>query len=453
LGLGAAELRHAISTGELSAVEVARTHIDRIGADPLHAWAFFDPKIPLAEAAAVDQARARGDKLGPLAGVPVGVKDIFNTTNMPTQMGSPIWKDFTPGNDARVVYSLRQAGAIVFGKTATAEFAVHALGDTLNPHDPSRTPGTSSTGSAVAIAAGHVPVALGTQTAGSIIRPASYCGIYGYKPSFGLLPRTGILKTTDSLDTVGFMTKSHADLRLVFDTVRVRGLDFPISNAILTDAARQSAPKGRPWRILIARPHTWSATDPRVRDLLETELARWSKALRIELIEMPLPAGTERAHEIHSVIYDKTLAYYFAEEFKQHKLVSPVFSTMIEHGRSITLEAYKAALAQQASLSAEMDALLARVDAVVTLSVAGEPPLRHAPEPDDSCLIWTLCGLPAISVPALTGPSGLPVGIQLVARRFDDYRLLELVEELGRAGLLARAPHPQPPQRRNEALP
>lgn len=442
LGLGAAELRRAIVSGELSAVEVAKACVDRVGADPLHAWAFLDPALPLRDAAAVDAARARGETLGALAGVPVGVKDIFNTSNMPTQMGSPIWKGFTPGNDARVVHYLKQAGAVIFGKTTTAEFAVHALGDTLNPHDAARTPGTSSTGSAVAVAAGHVPVALGTQTAGSIIRPSSYCGVYGYKPSFGLLPRTGILKTTDSLDTVGFIAKTPADLRVVFDVVHVKGQDFPTSDAALSDPARQAAPKDRPWRLGIARPHTWAVTDPRARAALETELARWAKSIRLEIVELSLPPAAADAHEIHAIIYDKTLAYYFAEEYKQHKLVSPVFATMIEHGRATTLDQYKEALARQTALAAAIDATLSDVDAIVTLSVAGEPPLRDAAEPPDSCLIWTLCGLPAISVPVLTGPNGLPIGAQLVARRFNDYKLLELVAELDRAGLLPRAPHP-----------
>jgi Asp-tRNA(Asn)/Glu-tRNA(Gln) amidotransferase A subunit family amidase len=443
LGLGAAELRRAIVSGEVSAVEVTKACLDRVGADALHAWTFIDPAIPLREAAQVDARRARGETLGALAGVPIGVKDIFNTANMPTQMGSPLWKGFTPGNDARVVYYLRSAGAIILGKTATAEFGVHALGDTVNPHAAARTPGTSSTGSAVAVAASHVPVALGTQTAGSIVRPASYCGVYGYKPSFGLLPRTGMLKTTDSLDTIGFIAKAAADLRVVFDVLRVRGRNHPISEAALADKTRQGRPQDRPWRLGLVRPHTWRLTDPRAGALLDAELARWARSIRADLVDLSLPPAVEDAHEIHATIYDKTLAYYFTEEYKQHKLVSPVFATMIEHGRTITVGDYKNALARQAALAAAVDAALCDVDALVTLSVAGEAPLRDAAEPADSCLVWTLCGLPAISVPALVGPSGLPIGVQLATRRFSDYRLLELVDQLDHAGMLPRAPHPQ----------
>ena len=380
--------------------------------------------------------------MGALAGVPIGVKDIFNTANMPTQMGSPLWQGFTPGNDARVVHYLRSAGAVILGKTATAEFAVHAIGDTVNPHAPARTPGTSSTGSAVAVAAGHVPVALGTQTAGSIVRPSSYCGVYGYKPSFGLLPRTGMLKTTDSLDTVGFIAKAAADLRVVFDVLRVRGRNHPISEAALSDMTRQARPHDRPWRLGLARTHTWRLTDPQARRLLEAELARWAASIRVDLVDLSLPPSVEDAHEIHATIYDKTVAYYFAEEYKQHKFVSGVLANMIEHGRTISLDEYKKALARQTGLAAAVDAALCDVDALVTLSVAGEPPLRDAAEPEDSCLVWTVCGLPAISIPALVGPSGLPIGVQLATRRFNDYRLLELVDQLDRAGLLPRAPHP-----------
>src|SRR3990167_8157472 len=184
--------------------------------------------------------------------IPVGVKDIYNTADFPTQMGSPLWKDFTPGNDARAVYHLKRQGANIVGKTVTAEFAVHALDKTLNPYDATRTPGTSSSGSAVAVSMGMVPAATGTQTAGSIVRPASFCGVYGCKPSFGTIPRTGMLKTTDSLDQIGFFTVHAEDLRRLFDSMRVKGENYPISNAALADESRQKS-KGDKWRVGFAR--------------------------------------------------------------------------------------------------------------------------------------------------------------------------------------------------------
>lgn len=442
--LSATALAGKIRSGELSAVDVTKAYLARIEATDakLHAWVHLNPELTLGQARAVDEARAAGKELRVLAGVPFAVKDIFNTADFPTEMGSPIWKGFTPGNDARVIYDLRRQGALVLGKTATAEFAVHQLADTVNPHDATRNPGTSSSGSAVAIATGQAPFALGTQTAGSIIRPSSYCGIYGYKPSFGLLPRTAMLKTTDSLDTVGFMARGLEDLRLVFDIMRVKGLDFPISHAALTDVARQTKPADRRWRILVAKPHTWNNTHPYARDLFDRELARWSKTGEVDLLEDPLPPETRSSHEVHALIYERTLSYYFVEESKKHQLISPVLNGMIERGRSITLDQYKQALTQQAAIAHKMDELLQRYDAIVTLSVAGEAPLRDEAERADSCLMWTLCGLPAINVPAMIGPSGLPVGLQIVGRRYNDYLLLDLLDFLGERGLAPRGPNP-----------
>ena len=186
--------------GSLTPTDVAERCIAAVDKheSSVHAWECFDRQKLVCQA---EQSTARirdGNEPRPLEGLPVGVKDIFNTADFPTQMGSPLWQGFTPGNDARVLYDMKRLGAIVPGKTVTAEFAVHSLGKTLNPHAGNRTPGTSSSGSAVAVATGMVSVALGTQTAGSIIRPASFCGVWGCKPSFGLVPRTGTLKTTDS---------------------------------------------------------------------------------------------------------------------------------------------------------------------------------------------------------------------------------------------------------------
>jgi Asp-tRNA(Asn)/Glu-tRNA(Gln) amidotransferase A subunit family amidase len=434
----ARQLRADIGAGRRSAVEVVEDCLAHIQSSDvaLHAWVHVAAAGALAEAAAVDAARVRGETLGPLAGVPFGIKDIFNTRDMPTEMGSPIWKGFTPGNDARVVFYARQAGAVAMGKTATAEFAVHQLGKTMHPLDAGRNPGTSSTGSAVAVASGQVPIALGTQTAGSIVRPASYCGVYGYKPSFGLVPRTGMLKTTDSLDSVGFFARAVEDLRLVFDVLRVSGRDFPLSDAALNDKMRQSKPGGRSWRVLVARPHTWDQTQGYARALFDRQLARWNEQ-GITLVEHQLPSETTSAHEIHAIIYEKTLAYYFTEEAKKAQLISPVLNAMIARGSQVSLDQYKQALARQNALMARMDAFFGEldVDALVTLSVAGEAPLRDEAEPADSCLLWTLCGLPAANVPAMMGPRGLPIGIQVVARRYNDYRLLGLLEHLADRGL------------------
>ena len=242
------QLHSLIKNKEISYIDVIKETIKKtIEFDPkYHLWASFDEKELLSH---IDNKRMPTSSDNDLTGIPVAVKDIFNTITLPTQMGSPLWKDFNAGNDARVVSNLKEAGAIVAGKTVTAEFAVHALNETLNPHDILLTPGTSSSGSAVAIAMGVCPVALATQTAGSIVRPASFNGIYGYKPSFGLVPRTGMLKTTDTLDTVGFFTIHYKDILKVFEAIRVKGKNYPISNEALTDKNRQYKDKSRPWRV------------------------------------------------------------------------------------------------------------------------------------------------------------------------------------------------------------
>ena len=212
----------------------------------VHAWVYFNEELWLKKLDSVLENHP--EKFSDLLGVPVGIKDIFNTIDMPTCMGSPIWNGFTPGNDARVVHNLKFQGAITAGKTVTAEFAVHAPNETRNPWNTEHSPGTSSSGSAAAVAAGMVPLAIGTQTAGSIIRPASYCGVYGFKPSFGTLPRTGILKTTDTLDTIGLFATNVDDCKLLFDAMRVKGLDYPNVNNNLesTDFQKKIAQK---WKI------------------------------------------------------------------------------------------------------------------------------------------------------------------------------------------------------------
>jgi len=383
--------------------------------------------------------------VGPLNGIPIGIKDIFNTLDMPTAMGSPIWEGFTPGNDARVVAELRYAGGVILGKTVTAEFAVHTPGPTTNPHHPDFSPGTSSSGSAAAVAAGMVPAALGSQTAGSVIRPASYCGIYGFKPSFGLIPRTGSLKTTDSLDTVALMARSPGDLDFLFELLRVHGLDYPIVHERLSDVSR-AKPANRPWRVALIRGPQWREAEPYAQSALIRYANQLAAQEGIEVEEKELPLEFDQAHEIHAGIYDKALAYYFQEEFQQEKLVSPIMKDLIRHGQQITVETYQEALDRQSQLARQLDQLFeAGTDLILNLSTAGIAPKKEVvQEPPDNCLIWTLCGVPAISVPAFTGPQKLPFGAQLVGRRYNDYDLLRFVHLLHSLKLAPEAPHPVP---------
>lgn len=434
--------------GSLTPTDVAERSIAAFEAheSTVHAWECFEPNRFMAQAKQATERLQAGAEPRTLEGVPVGVKDIFNTTDFPTQMGSPLWHGFTPGNDARVLYDMKRLGAIVPGKTVTAEFAVHSLGKTLNPHALDRTPGTSSSGSAVAVATGMVPVALGTQTAGSIIRPASFCGVWGCKPSFGLVPRTGTLKTTDSLDSVGFFVNHAADLLPVFDAIRVHGRNFPLSDAALSDTQRQAAPAKRPWRVAVVRPHVWA----HVPGYADAALTAWCAKLkahpRFELIEATLPAPMAAAHTVHETIYNKALAYYFKEEFKRSELISPIMNRLITAGQLVSVAQYEAALDEQVVLSRLMDTFFTggsgessippAFDVMLTLSTAAEAPLRSVEESPDSALMWTLTHLPAVSAPVFSSPDGLPYGLQLVARRYNDPLLFRFIAELEQSGLL-----------------
>ena len=391
--------------------------------DTYHAWVCFDKGILLKQAGEIKHRLKKGETMRLLEGIPVGIKDIMNMNEFPTQMGSPMWKGFTPGNDARVVYYIKNAGGIIPGKTVTAEFAVHTLGETLNPHDITRTPGTSSSGSAAAVAIGMVPVALGTQTAGSIVRPASFCGVYGCKPSFGLIPRTGMLKTTDSLDTVGFFTAFFTDIERVFNAISVHGFDYPISHAALTDKSRQSKPSNRPWRVAFVKTHTWQHAHDYARDALLAWAKKMAGDSDIELSEVSLPDEMKSTHEIHATIYDKTLSYYFKEEFKRAELVSPIMNALIRHGNEITVPQYQQALKAQEKLAHIMDDFLQKFDVMISLSTAGEAPLRKDMERPDPSLMWTMTYLPVISAPVFTSPKSLPFGVQLVSRRYNDLLL------------------------------
>lgn len=434
------EAKQAIQSKKISISEWIKECIERIQAldSQIKAWVCISSEKAMDQAKKMDRLLEKENKLGSLMGAPLGVKDIFNTEDMPTCMGSPLWKDFTPGNDARAVYDLRRADAIILGKTSTSEFAVHELSDTVNPYDFSKTPGTSSSGSAVAVATGMVPAALGTQTAGSIIRPSSFCGVYGFKPSFGLIPRTGTLKTTDSLDTIGFFARSIDDLDLLLEALRVKGLDYPLSNAVLSQAERKIK-RARPWKVAFVKTYTWKNAEPYAISAMGKFIKQLSNDDGIQIQEVELDSLFERAHSIHTLIYEKTLSYYFKEEVKQASLVSRIFYDMTARGNQITLDQYKEALAQQDELSHRLGKFFDDYDVILTLSTAGEAPDRHVQEKDDSCLIWTLCGAPAINLPIFKSPAGMPFGAQVVAKRYHDFLLLDFLKYLRSKSLIRDA--------------
>jgi len=427
--LTATEFLARLKRREISIAEYVGACADRIATldHYLMAWQSLQLDDARERAKRLDRARESGAALRAMTGVPVGVKDVFNTYDLPTGFGSAILEHYTPGNDARVLSNMRLEKAIVPGKTVTAEFAVHHAAGTRNPLDLGRSPGTSSSGSAAAVAARMVPIALGTQTAGSIIRPASYCGIYGFKPSFGLMPRTGVLKTTDTLDTIGLMARSVEDLALGFEVMRVRGHNYPISEAGLTDPARNNV-GSRKWRVGLVTGPKSHLESPSVRQSLATLVGR----LDAEVTSVQLPSDFETAHDVHEHIYSRTLSYYFKTEWSSSRdKFSAILQSMIRAGQEVSPEVYLQALKGQTQLARALDTLLTEYDVLIGPSTADEAPLGiDGADIPDHCLIWTLCGVPAISVPCLRGTTGLSVGLQVVARRFADYKLLDFVRYL-----------------------
>lgn len=442
--LSAKEAIEQICQGNLTTTQLIESCLERIRElEPvLKAWEFIDVELPMQHAKRIDRSRELGEVTGVLQGVPIGVKDIFNTKEGLTQMGSPYWKGFTAGNDARVVETLKSRGGILMGKTVTAEFAVHHPGPTVNPYHASHSPGTSSSGSAVAVATGMVPLAIGTQTAGSTIRPASYCGVYGYKPSFGVVPRTGILKTIDTLDHVTFFARTPGDIKLVFDLARVRGANHPFVHKYL-DQHQQDATR-KQWKVAFVKGPRWSDAETYAQAALEEFAAKLDNHNSIVVEELALPTIFEQVHEIHQKIYCKMLSYYFSEELEERPdLISNTFKAMTDFGRQVTREEYFSGLEFQKDLQARTEELFDDFDIILNLSTGGEAMVGlESPDRPDNCLIWTFAHVPALSVPALSGPSGLPFGAQLVANKYADYDLIDFAQHLLDEQLINRAPFP-----------
>lgn len=441
--LSATEAIFLIKNRKIRIQQLVESIINRIDKtnSKTNAWVALNHKMCLAKATELDNKLQNGVNIGPLYGIPIGIKDIFNTKDFTTEMGSPLWKGFTPGNDARVVHYLNMANAIIIGKTETAEFAVHTLGKSLNPYDATRSPGTSSSGSAIAVATYMVPLALGTQTGGSIIRPASFCGIYGFKPSFGLIPRTGMLKTTDSLDQIGYFARTPQDLELIFDIVRVKGRDYPLSEAAMDDKKRQSV-SNRPWQIRLVKSPVWDKAESYAKSQLLDFVKKLSQEKDFVVNEYVLPEEFNSAHYMHQVIYAKSLSYYFRDELKNKSLVSEIFYDFAMQSKNINIEQFDKAILYQNTIRRILDDAFQGFDIVVSLSTASHAPLRNDKEIDDPSLIWTMCGNPAINIPVTRTDLGLPIGIQVVARRFNDKLLLQFVNLLKNKCFIQDGPYP-----------
>ncbi len=408
--LTAAEIVRATASGELTCEAVIRDCLARIEAREgvVHARASIDPELALRQARRLDQARERG----PLHGVPIGVKDIIDTFDQPTEMGSPIYRGHRPAQDAACVGLTRAAGAVMLGKTITCEFAGMTPNITTNPHNIAHTPGGSSSGSGAAVADHMVPVAFGTQTGGSVLRPAAYCGVFGFKPTFGAFNRRGVYPAAESLDTIGLLARSLDDIELVSAVLELRKPAAPV--------ALDRAP-----RIGFCRTPMWEKAQPETVAAIEDAAARLGKA-GAQVREIALPeefSGLRNAARETINNYERAAA--MAHEWNSHRdLISERLRTRIELGRAMPHAEYVAALRLGEDCRARLPAVFDGVDVLLTPSANGEPPrgLGETGDPGFQA-IWTILYTPALTLPTHRGPNNLPVGIQLVAPPHDDRRL------------------------------
>jgi Asp-tRNA(Asn)/Glu-tRNA(Gln) amidotransferase A subunit family amidase len=424
--LTAAQALAAIREGRTTAEELVSGCLARIRADEprVQAWAFVDETRALEQARNVDRVRREGHAMGPLHGLPVGVKDIIDTADMPTEDGTVLHAGRRPHYDATVVDRLRSAGAIILGKTVTTELATYAPGKTRNPVNPEHTPGGSSSGSAAAVAAHMVPVAIGTQTNGSVIRPAAYCGIYGYKPTFGLVPRHGILEQSLPLDQVGFFARTVEDLAIIAEPLIGHDERDPDTRPIASPRLREVALQDPPLPPVFAFTTTpnWGDAEEQTRQAFE-EVAQ---ALGERAVRFSVPEMFRDAWQWHTTINEADLARNYHDLYERGRdALSESLRAQIERGRRVSAVDYNNALARRRAASAAFDEVFDRCDAILTAAAAGPAP--HGLSSTGSpafCTLWTFAGMPALTLPLLTAENGMPMGIQLVGRRGDDARLL-----------------------------
>jgi len=424
--ISAGELAERIARGELASEEVVEACLARIAeVDPnIEAWAFLDPELARQQARAADKYRGTGRPLGPLHGVPAGVKDIVDTRGMPTENGTVLDAGRRPRRDAAVVARLKAAGAVVLGKTVTTELAFFSPSKTRNPHDPRRTPGGSSSGSAAAVASAQVPLAIGTQTAGSVIRPAAFCGIVGYKPTHGLIPRTGILPQSFHLDTVGTFGRTLADAALLAETLI--GHDPGDAATAPTPplglpAAVRSEPPLPPLFAFVPQPAWELAEDDTKAAFGELTDALGEQCDRVDLPE-PFAHGQELQRTLMLAGFARNLGGYYD---RGRDRLSERMRQAIEEGRTVLANDYLAAVDWIEVFNAGLERIFERYNAIITPAAPGEAPLGlEATGNPAFCALWTFCGTPAVTLPVLQGSNGMPMGVQLVGPRGDDARLL-----------------------------
>jgi amidase len=407
--LTASEIVAAVKSGRTTCEAVTRACLERIAArdSVVQAWQYIDPEQAIAEA----RARDRTDKSGALIGVPFNVKDIIDTGDMHTEYGSPIYKDFRPRADASCVALSRKAGAVLLGKAVTTEFANFHPSRTKNPLDLTRTPGGSSSGSAASVADYMCALSVGSQTSGSTVRPASYCGAFGFRPSYGELRCAGMMESAGSLDTVGLIARSIEDIALYRD-VLLGEPPAPIADL-------------PPPRIGFCRTHLWSLLEPSTQKLFEDAAKSLARA-GAQVSDVELPSAFEGIPEAHRLISGFEFARNFAWEIENHweLITTTLRQGRISDGLNCSYETYLEARGLAEHCREQIGDIQSRYDILLTTCATGEAPVGFATTGIAKlALIWTTMHVPAVSVPVFKGPAGMPIGAYLVGKRTRDREL------------------------------
>ena len=430
--LSVSELVNHVKDGKVSSVELCQKYIERINKfdKEIKAWAHFDKKLLLEKAKEADEYRTSGKPLGPLHGIPVALKDIIGTYDMPTECGTVLRKAVKKSQNAEIVDLLRSAGAIIMGKTSTTELAYYSPSKTTNPHDYSRTPGGSSSGSAAAIAAHMAPLSIGSQTNGSVIRPASYCGVVGYKPSYGLISRNGVLKTSYNLDQMGVFGRTVEDVALLTKILIKKDSYDPATIHYSAENMLEVCIKGPLFepKFIFYKTENWKKIDKKSRDAFEFFIKTFKKNIEV----FDTPSYFKDIKRYHQIIHETDMANNFQEYYKKSKnKLSKEMQLAISRGIKYSAKDYAEAIDFMKRSYESYSEVFEDYHGVLSPSSIGvaDKGLKSTGSPE-FCTVWSYMGVPTISLPLLQGQNNLPLGIQLIGEKYDDLRFLGIARWL-----------------------
>ena len=426
------ELAEKIKSGQLTSVEACQTYIERIKKfdKDIKAWAHFDRKVLLEKAAESDEHRKAGKPTGLLHGVPIAVKDIIGTVDMPTECGTVIRKGKSYSQNAEIIDLLHSSGAIVMGKTATSELAYLSPPSTTNPHDKNRTPGGSSSGSAASVASFMAPASIGSQTGGSIIRPASYCGVVGYKPTYGLISRNGVLRTSYNLDQVGMFGRKVEDVAMLAKVLIKKDKYDPATIHYSTENILTETKKGPIFepKFIFYKTDYWKIIDKKSREAFEYFIKSFKKNIEI----FDTPSYFKDIHKYHQIIHETDLANNFSVYYKKFKKkLSKYMQDAISNGNKYTAKEYAEAVDFMKRSYESYAEVFEDYHGVLSPSSPGVAPkgLKSTGTAEFN-KVWSYLGTPCISLPLLEGENNLPLGVQLIGNKYDDHRFLGVAKWL-----------------------